>query len=57
MGQLVADAGRKVWHSPIAVLVAAFVLFKVVLGFLSAIAWIVIVVVALVAVVWALRVL
>ena len=38
-------------------LVAAFVLFKVVLGFLSAIAWIVIVVVALVAVVWALRVL
>ena len=56
MGQLVADAGRKVLAVAV-LLVAAFVLFKVVLGFLSAIAWIVIVVVALVAVVWALRVL
>lgn len=38
-------------------LVAAWVLFKLVLGFVTAIAWVVVAVLAVVAVVWALRVL
>ena len=38
-------------------LLAAYVLFKVVLGFVTAIAWIVVVVLAVVAIIWALRVL
>ncbi len=38
-------------------LVAAYVLFKVVLGFVTAVAWIAVGVLAVVAVVWALRVL
>ena len=38
-------------------LVAAFVLFKVVVGALSFVAWVVVAIVALVAVVWAARVL
>ena len=38
-------------------LVAAFVLFKVVLGVVTAVAWIAVVALAVVAVVWALRVL
>lgn len=38
-------------------LVAAWILFKVVLGFVTAIAWVAVVVLAIVAVVWALRVL
>ncbi len=38
-------------------LVAAYVLFKVVLGFVTAVAWIAVVALAVVAVVWALRVL
>lgn len=38
-------------------LVAAWVLFKLVLGFVAAVAWILVAVLAVVAVVWALRVL
>jgi hypothetical protein len=38
-------------------LVAAYVLFKLVLGFVAAIAWMVIAIVAVLAVIWALRVL
>lgn len=38
-------------------LVAAWILFKVVLGFVTAIAWVAVVVLAIVAVVWAIRVL
>lgn len=38
-------------------LVAAWILFKVVLGFVTAVAWIAVVVLAIVAIVWALRVL
>lgn len=53
---MVADAGRKLLA--IAVLViAAFVLFKIVLGFVAAVAWIIVAVIALVAVIWAVGVL
>jgi hypothetical protein len=38
-------------------LIAAWILFKVVIGAVAAVAWIVVVVLALVAIVWALRVL
>jgi hypothetical protein len=56
MGEAAADVGKK----GLALLVlmgAAYLLFKVVLGFVAAIAWIVIAVLAVVAVVWAIRVL
>ena len=56
MGQLVADAGRKLLAIAV-LLVAAYILFKIVLGFVAAVAWIVIAVIAVVAVVWALGVL
>jgi hypothetical protein len=56
MGQLVADAGRKLIAVAV-LLVAAYILFKIVLGFVAAVAWIVIAVLAVVAVVWALGVL
>jgi hypothetical protein len=56
MGQLAADAGRKLLAVAVLV-VAAYVLFKIVLGFVAAVAWIVIAVLAVVAVVWALGVL
>lgn len=38
-------------------MLAAFVLFKVVLGFVTAIAWIAVVLLAIVGIVWAIRVL
>ena len=56
MGQLASNAGRKL----LALLVlaaAAWVLFKIVLGLVTAVAWVLVAVVALVAVIWALRVL
>jgi hypothetical protein len=56
MGQLASDAARKVLAVAV-LLVAAYILFKVVLGVVSAVAWIVVVVLAIVAVIWALRVL
>jgi hypothetical protein len=56
MGQFVADAGRKLLAIAVLV-VAAYILFKVVLGFVAAVAWIVVVVLALIAVVWAVGVL
>lgn len=56
MGQLAFDAARKLLAVAVLV-VAAYVLFKLVLGFVTAIAWFVVAVVALLAVVWALRVL
>jgi hypothetical protein len=53
---MVSDLGRKLLA--IAVLViAAYVLFKIVLGLVAAVAWIIVVVIALVAVVWAVGVL
>ena len=56
MGQLASDAARKGLALAV-LLVAAYVLFKLVLGFVTAVAWIVVAVVALVAIGWALRVL
>jgi hypothetical protein len=56
MGELARDTGRKALALGI-LLLAAWVLFKVVLGVVTTIAWIVVVVVAILAIVWALRVL
>ena len=56
MGELVRDTGRKALAVGV-LLLAAFVLFKVVLGFVTTIAWIAVVVIAIGAVIWALRVL
>jgi hypothetical protein len=56
MGQMVADAGRKLVAVAV-LLVAAFILFKMVLGFVAAVAWIAVAVLAVVAVVWAIGVL
>jgi hypothetical protein len=53
---MVSDAARKLLAVAVLV-VAAFILFKIVLGFVAAIAWIVIAIIAVMAVVWALRVL
>ncbi len=51
-----SDLGRKALALAV-LLVAAWILFKLVLGFVTAVAWVVVVVLALVAVVWAIRVL
>ena len=56
MGQAVSDGARKLLAVAVLV-VAAYVLFKLVLGFVAAIAWIVVAVIAVFAVIWALRVL
>jgi hypothetical protein len=56
MGQWVSDAGRKLL-AVVVLLVVAYILFKVVLGFVAAVAWIVVAVLGLIAVVWALGVL
>jgi hypothetical protein len=56
MGQVASDAARKLLAVAVLV-VAAYVLFKLVLGFVAAIAWIVVAIVAVFAVIWALRVL
>jgi hypothetical protein len=56
MGQLASDIGRKAL-AVLVLVVAAYILFKVVLGFVAAVAWIAVVVLAVIAVVWALRVL
>lgn len=52
-----AKAGGKKLLAVAVLLVAAWILFKVVLGFVAAVAWIAVVVLAIVAVVWAIRVL
>lgn len=56
MSDIASRAGRKLLAVTV-LLVAAYVLFKVVLGFVTGILWLVMIVAALVAVVWALRVL
>jgi hypothetical protein len=56
MGQVASDAARKLLAVAV-LIVAAYVLFKLVLGFVAGIAWIVIAVVAVAAVLWAVRVL
>ena len=56
MGELVTQTGRKALAVGVLV-AAAYVLFKIVLGFVTTVAWIAVIVLAVVAVVWALRVL
>jgi hypothetical protein len=56
MGQAISDAARKL-VAVLVLVIAAFVLFKIVLGFVAAIAWIVVAVIAVMAVIWAIRVL
>jgi hypothetical protein len=56
MGQAASDVARKLL-AIVVLVVAAYVLFKLVLGFATALASIVVLVLAVVAVVWALRVL
>jgi hypothetical protein len=56
MGERATQAGRKLL-AVVVLIVAAWVLFKLVLGFVAAVAWIAVVVLAVIAVIWALRVL
>jgi F0F1-type ATP synthase assembly protein I len=52
MGQWASDIGRKVIAVAV-LLVVAYILFKVVLGFVAAVAWIVVLVLAVIAAFWA----
>ena len=56
MGQTVSDLGRKAL-ALLVLLLAAWILFKLVLGFVAAAAGIIVAIIAVVAVVWAIRVL
>jgi hypothetical protein len=56
MREAAGDLGRKA-IALLVLLVAAWILFKVVLGIVAAVAWIVVVVLAIAAIVWAIRVL
>ncbi len=56
MGEALSQAGRKLLALGV-LLLAAYVLFKIVLGVVTAIAWIAVVVLAVVGIVWALRIL
>ena len=56
MGEMASDLGRK-FIAIAVLLVAAYLLFKVVIGVVAAVAWIVVAVVAVIGVVWALGVL
>jgi hypothetical protein len=56
MAEFASQAGRKLL-AVLVLIVAAWILFKVVLGVVTAVAWIVVVVLAIVAIVWAIRVL
>jgi hypothetical protein len=56
MAQRASDAGRKLLAIAV-LLVAAWILFKLVIGVVAAVAWVIVAVLAVVAIVWALRVL
>jgi hypothetical protein len=56
MGQLASDVGRKVLAIGV-LLVAAYILFKMVIGVVAAVAWIVVLVLAVIAAIWAFGVL
>jgi hypothetical protein len=56
MGQMASDLGRKLIAIAV-LLVVAYILFKVVIGFVAAVAWIAVLVLAVVAGIWALGVL
>jgi hypothetical protein len=54
MGELAAQTGKKVLA--IAVLVAAaYVLFKVLLGVVTAVAWVAVIILALIGIAWAVK--
>lgn len=54
MGELASQAGRKLLAVGV-LLIAAWVLLKVVIGVVAGIAWIVVIVVAIAAIFWALN--
>jgi hypothetical protein len=56
MGQLASDAARKL-VAALVLVVAAFLLFKIVIGAIAAVVWMALAVVAVIAVIWAIRVL
>ncbi len=56
MGEAVGNAGRKLLAVGV-LLIAAWILLKVVIGVVAGIAWIVVIVLAVVAIIWALNVL
>jgi len=56
MGEKAKAGGKKLLALAV-LLIAAWILFKVVLGVVTAVAWVAVVVLAIVAVVWAIRVL
>jgi hypothetical protein len=56
MREAAGDLGRKAL-ALLVLLAAAWILFKVVLGIVAVVAWVVVVVLALAAIVWAIRVL
>ena len=56
MGQMASDFGRKIIAVAV-LLVAAYILFKMVIGVVAAVAWIVVLVLAVVAAIWAFGVL
>ena len=56
MGEALSNAGRKALAVGVLVL-AAYLLFKVVIGFVAGLVWLGVAVVAVIAVVWAVRVL
>jgi hypothetical protein len=56
MGQLASDLGRKLIAIAV-LLVVVYILFKVVIGFVAAVAWIAVIVLAVIAGIWALGVL
>jgi F0F1-type ATP synthase assembly protein I len=56
MGQMASDVGRKIIAIAV-LLVVAYILFKVVIGFVAAVAWIAVLVLAVIAAIWAFGVL
>jgi hypothetical protein len=56
MGRVASDAGRKAL-AVLVLLLAAYVVFKVVVGVVTAVAWVLVAILALLAVAWAVRVL
>ncbi|MDQ3588384.1 MAG: hypothetical protein M3375_08560 [Actinomycetota bacterium] len=56
MGEIATQTGRKALAVGVLV-AAAYLMFKIVVGFVTTLAWIAVIVVGVIAVVWALRVL
>jgi|GEM_PF-5268715 len=54
MAQRASDAGKKLLAIAV-LLIAAWILLKIVIGFVATIAWIVVAVVAVIAILWAIR--